>query len=138
MAKKRTKKYRPSVRFIPPLIGLSLNKDVFIAEHMAIQGLIGGFANEHLLNDLIECRNVLTVASVKKKDKILNRVCREAYDAISSIKKRKEVTGKFGCNTEELGVLKALVEVSEDFWLRQGGKFFLECCEESEQQGKTK
>lgn len=136
MQKKRTKKYRPKDRFIPPLIGLHLNKDVFIAEHIALDGLVKGYANETHINDLIECRNVLTIASNKKKDRMLNEVCKLAYEALAGIKKRKESTGKFGCNAVEFEHLKVLLEVSEDFWNRQGGRFFLECCIESQGEGK--
>ena len=51
-------------------------------------------------------------------------VCEVGMFALLNIKDRHARTGKLGCAGDELQALRALVDVSEDFWKRQSGALF--------------
>jgi hypothetical protein len=47
--------------------------------------------------------------------------------AIGNIRDRMESTGKIRVTGDELQALHAMIDISQDFWKRQGGGTFAEC-----------
>ena len=53
-------------------------------------------------------------------------ICEVGLVALENIKARYLEKGRIGATGDELQALQALVDVSEDFWKRQGGGMFIE------------
>lgn len=101
---------------------MHLAPEVGIHERMAIEALSHGWATHW--NDLLDCLDMLTMASEAKQDHGAIAVCTAARWALANVRDRHAQVGKFGCTADELAALRGLVDVSEDFWKRTSGHLF--------------
>ena len=117
--KKRTPKYSPQIPMLV-LRGL-VNDDLELRERMSVEAFAQGFANEQHSNTLADMQGSMLIAATVKKE--YASTVAYAKDTVGpvlrSIVKRYQATGKFGCNGDELKILRAFVAKHREFWLRQ-------------------
>jgi hypothetical protein len=120
------KKRIPRPARCPTLVALQISPEVEITERMAYQAFVDGWADKHKFNVLADCRDLLTLAASSRDDKPVMAVCDVAGIALDNIKDRYLQLNKFGATGEELKALRALLDVSSDWWKRQSGNLFAE------------
>lgn len=119
---KQKRKPRP-VR-CPTMVAMMLAPEVELTERMALQAFIGAWAGERQFDVLADVRDLLALAAGEKNDAATLHLCDLAFEALTSIKHRYLKLNKMGATGEELKALRVLVDVSEDFWRRQGGTLY--------------
>lgn len=110
----------------PTMVAYFLNPEVSIQERMAVVALRLGTAGVSHFDILADCRDMLTLAACEKNDEATLAICEVGLVALENIKARYLEKGRIGATGDELQALQALVDVSEDFWKRQGGGMFIE------------
>lgn len=123
--KKPRKAYRRRPVFAPPLVALHVAPEVEITELMAIEHLSTGQAEARHFNVLLDVTDKLIIAANTKQDEGLKALGRAARFALSNIKDRYLAHKVIRATGEELKAMRALVQVSTDFWKRQGGGAFV-------------
>lgn len=125
MSRKRCKR---TVRRLVALtiVALHLNPEVSLQERAAVLALSGGWSDTSHFNVLADCRDMLILAASEKRDEQTLAICNVAGVALLNIKDRYAEKGKIGATGDEIKALHALVDVSEDFWKRQGGGLFVD------------
>lgn len=118
------KKRIPRPARCPALVALHLAPEVGIGERMSVEAIAGGWAEPYHFNVLADCHDLLVLAADHKGDRQTLAVCDVASMALLNIKDRYKARNRFGASGEELKALRALVDVSEDFWKRQSGELF--------------
>lgn len=110
----------------PTIVALHLNPEVALQERMAVEAMRGGWADTPHFNVLADCRDMLTLAAAEKNDTQTLVVCELGLVALENMKARYQAKKRIGATGDELQALQALVDVSEDFWKRQGGGLFID------------
>lgn len=110
----------------PTMVALYLNPEVSLQERMCIEALRGGWATTDHFNVLADCRDMLTLAAAARDDKQTLVVCELGLMALENLKARYLAKQRIGASGDELQALSVLVDVSEDFWKRQGGGRFID------------
>lgn len=108
----------------PTLVAMHLAPEVELAERMALQAFLGGWADEAQFNVMADCRDLLALAAYAKDVKDILAVCDLAYVALISIKDRYADKRRMGASGDEMQALRVLIDVSGDFWRRQSGELF--------------
>lgn len=103
-----------------------LNPEVSIQERMAVVALRLGTATVSHFDVLADCRDMLTLAACEKNDESTLAICELGLVALENIKARYREINRIGASGDEIQALQALVDVSEDFWKRQGGGMFID------------
>ena len=122
---KKSCKRKPRPIFAPTMIAMLNNPEVGIQERMSIEAMVGGWAQKTHFNQLADCRDMLLIAAKEKDANDILGVCALAGIALTNIRERYDRTGRFGATGDEVNALRFLADVSEDFWLRQGGGQFI-------------
>lgn len=112
-------------KLCPPLVALSVAKEVEIAERIALSAFWSGDAGAKDFNTLADVRDLLMLAASEADDATTVQVCDIAGDALLAIKARYRRTQRFGVTADERSTLSALVDVSCDFWAIQGPTLYL-------------
>lgn len=110
----------------PTVVAYFLNPEVSTQERMAVEGVRAGWATTSQFDVLADCRDMLTLAALKKRDEQTLAVCEVAGVALTNMRVRYQERQRIGATGDELSALVALVDVSEDFWKRQGGRLFID------------
>lgn len=92
-----------------------------IAERMALEAFVGGWASKDSYDVLVECHTMLTLGAVERKDESALAMARLASVALQNIRDRYAQTERFGISGDELAALREFVEFAQDWWKRQGG-----------------
>lgn len=108
----------------PTLVAMHLAPEVELTERMSLQAFIQSWADRGQFNILADCRDLLTLAAAHQNDKPILAVCEIAGIALANIKDRYLDKDRMGATGEELKALRALVDVSQDYWKRQSGELF--------------
>ncbi len=124
--KKRKPRYSPQIPMLV-LRGL-VNDDVELRERMAVEAFSGGFANEMHYNTLADMQGSMLIAATARKDyaPVVDYAKGIVGPVLQSIVRRYQSTGKFGCNGDELKVLRAFVAKHREFWMRQPAGLYKE------------
>ncbi|MDT3735529.1 MAG: hypothetical protein ROZ00_04840 [Denitratisoma sp.] len=117
-------KRRPRPARCPTLVAMHLAPEVGLTERLAIEGLAGGWAKPYQFDVLADCRDLLALAANHKGDQATLAVCDLASIALENIRDRFKARGRLGATGDELRALRAMADVSEDFWKRQSGELF--------------
>jgi hypothetical protein len=120
----RRHKRTPRPARCPTLVAMHLAPEVSITERLAVEALVGGWAQPHHFNVLSDCHALLALAADYKDDKQTLAVVELSAFALLNIKDRFIARSVFGATGDELQALRVLVDVSEDFWKRQSGELF--------------
>ena len=112
---------------VPTLVAMVVNPSYEGAELAALLALRAGTATIPQFDVLIDCRNMLALGADMRKDEKAAAVAELASLAIGNIRDRLDTTGKLGTTGDELQALHAMIDVSQDFWRRQGGGVFAKC-----------
>lgn len=108
----------------PTLVAMQLAPEVEIAERLAINAFASSTATPTNFNVLADCRDLLAIAANMRGDADTGAVCELGHIALSNIKDRYLEHQRLGLTGDELQALRAMVEVSNDFWKRQSGELF--------------
>lgn len=117
-------KRKPRPLRCPTMVAMMLAPEVELTERMALQSFLSSWADEGQFNVLADCRDLLALAAAEKQDQGALAVCEAGYIALMNIKDRYLGKARMGATGEELKALRALVDVSEDFWKRTSGELF--------------
>lgn len=109
----------------PTLVAYFLNPEVSTQERMAVDGVRAGWAMTSQFDVLADCRDMLTLAALERRDQQTLAVCELAGVALTNMRVRYQERQIIGATGDELLALRALVDVSEDFWKRQAGSVFI-------------
>lgn len=110
----------------PTIVAMHLNPEVSLQERMAVEALRGGWSTTDHFNLLADCRDMLMLAANEKNDHAAISACTISGMALMNLKDRHAEKGKIGATGDELQALSLLVDISEDFWKRQGGGLFID------------
>lgn len=110
----------------PTMVAYYLNPEVSTQERMAVVALRSGYATTSHFDVLADCRDMLTLAACEKNDAQTLTICELGLVALENIKARYLEKQRIGATGDEIQALQALVDVSEDFWKRQGGGLFID------------
>lgn len=118
------KKRTPRPARPPTMVALQLAPEVELTERLAIEAFADGAATTWNFNVLSDCRDMLAIAAKMKNAADILAVCELGFIALSNIKDRYLEKQRLGVTGDELHALRALVDVSCDFWKRQSGELF--------------
>ena len=110
----------------PTMVALHLAPEVGIGERQSIEAIIGGWAIEYHFNVLADARDLLAIGANLRNDHETAGICELGLMVLQNIKDRYLAKGRIGATGDELRALRALLDVSDDFWKRQGGQTFLQ------------
>jgi len=130
MSRKRSA-YRPRPVSAPMLVNRGiLEADIDTQELMLEQAFAGGWATTHHFDNLVDMRNVLTLASAKKDDASAVAICEAMRIPLANLRTRYAKTGRFGLSGDELQLVRAFIDLYRDFWLRQPVRLYEWACDE--------
>ncbi|HEY3432516.1 MAG TPA: hypothetical protein VGK09_08210 [Rhodocyclaceae bacterium] len=114
-------------RRVPTLVAMTLNPTYEMSQLAALLRLRTGAATVEQLDVLIDCRNLLALGANKRNEPSVTMVADMASVTVREIRERYENTGAITATEDDLQTLHAMIDVSQDFWRRQGGGTFTEC-----------
>lgn len=114
----------------PTLVALHMAPEVGIGERQSIEAIVGGYATTYHFNVLADARDLLSIGANLRNDHQTAAICELGRIALENIKDRYLAKGRIGASGDELQALRALLDVSDDFWKRQGGQTFLQANQE--------
>ncbi len=123
--------YRPK-RVSPPMLinrGLQ-NDDLEMRERMIAEAFSGGWATERHFDELVDMRNLLTIAAAHKDDQGVLGLCQAMSIAMNNIRARYAETQRMGVSGDEVKLLREFCGIYADFWLRQSVGLYERCCDE--------
>jgi hypothetical protein len=109
---------------LPTLVALHLAPEVGITERISVDAIAGGWATPYHFDVLADCRDLLAIAARRRDDAQVFAVCELGLVALQNIKDRYVAKHRLGATGDELQALRVLLDVSDDFWRRQGGETF--------------
>lgn len=124
-AKRNGHKRIPRPVRCPTLVALHLAPEVGITERVAVMAIANGYATEHHFNILADARDLLSIGANLRNDHQTAAICELGRIALENIKDRYLAKHRLGATGDELQALRAVLDVSDDFWKRQGGDTFL-------------
>jgi hypothetical protein len=123
--KKACKRKKGAVH-APTMIALHLNPEVSLQERFAVKALKSAYASTGHFNVLLDCWLMLHIAAEEKGEDDVQAISEVGQMALDNIRDRWERTTHVGATGDELKALETMVDFSEDYWKRQGGKLFAE------------
>lgn len=108
----------------PTLVAMHMAPEVELTERLALEAFSTGTAGTAQFNVLADCRDLLAIGADMRGDRDIGAVAELAYVALANMKDRYLEKDRLGVSGEELHALRALVDVSRDFWTRQSGELF--------------
>ena len=123
--------YRPK-RVSPPMLinrGLQ-NDDMEMRERMIAEAFSGGWSTERHFDELVDMRNLLTIAAAHKDDQGVLGICHAMSIVMNNIRTRYADTNRMGVSGDEVKLLREFCGIYADFWLRQSVGMYERCCDE--------
>ena len=105
----------------PVLVHRFLNPTALTRQYLAVAAFEDGLAEAGDFDVLLDCADMLLLAAHTKDYVGEKEIAHLARMALANVRDRYAKTRKLGVNGEERKALRVLVEVSDDFWSRQGG-----------------
>jgi hypothetical protein len=118
------KKRTPRAARVPTMVAMQLAPEVGITERISVDAISNEWAQVWHFNVLTDCHDLLAIAAQHKHDKQTLMVCEASGIALLNVRDRYKEKNRIGASGEELAALRLLVDVSEDFWMRQSGELF--------------
>ena len=123
--------YRPKRVSPPMLINRGLQNDYYeTKERMIAEAFSGGWATERHFDELVDMRNLLTIAAAHKDDQGVFSLCHAMSIVMNNIRTRYAETQRMGVSGDEVKLLREFCGVYADFWLRQSVGLYERCCDE--------
>lgn len=108
----------------PTMVALHLAPEVGIGERMAVEAIAMGIATEHHFNILSDARDLLAIGADLRNDADTLAIGELGRMALENIKDRYQAKHRIGATGDELQALRTMLDISDDFWRRQGGEIF--------------
>lgn len=108
----------------PTMVAMCVKPEVGLIQHTALMAFAGGWASNQHFSTLVDVADHLLLGS-NDKDEGAQNLAHAGRLALMNISERYQKTKKIGASGDELRMLRAMVEVSEDFWSRQSGAHYL-------------
>lgn len=110
----------------PCLIAVGMNDKHERGMLAAVQAFRRGEASAENFLDLCDTRDITVIACNMQGRHVegLSAVLEAAHIALENIRDRRQETGRFGVNGDELAVLALLVDSYMNFWLAQSGDLY--------------
>lgn len=121
MRKKSTYKPRPAQ--IPCLVMSQIVPEAQIVLLTAMQAFREGWATTSHFDVMLDTRDMLMLGSNAKKEESTFAVAKAVNMALANIRDSWDGS-KFVFSEDELSALQMLVDVSNDFWMRQSGHLY--------------
>lgn len=123
--------YRQKRVSAPMLINRGLqNDDLEMRERMIAEAFSGGWATERHFDELVDMRNLLTIAAAHKDDQGVLSLCHAMSIVMNNIRARYAETHRMGVSGDEVKLLREFCGIYADFWLRQSVGLYERCCDE--------
>ena len=123
--------YRPKRVSPPMLINRGLQNDnLEMRERMIAEAFSGGWATERHFDELVDMRNLLTIAAAHKDDHGVLSLCHAMSIVMNNIRTRYAETKRMGVSGDEVKLLREFCGIYADFWLRQSVGLYERCCDE--------
>lgn len=113
-------------RRIPMMVALAMEPDMEIRQRQAVTGLVQGWGGADQFDELVDCRDFLVLGAGVKQDDGILALCDAVLEVLSALRSRYDATGKLVLEGDEATVLSTMVDVSQDFWGRVSGEFFIQ------------
>ena len=110
---------------VPTVVAMAMEPQMEFMQRQALASLADAWAGTTQFDELVDCRDFLALGANVKKDDGVQALCDAALAVLLSIRQRFDVTGKITADSGELALLTDLVDVSQDFWGRTSGDFFI-------------
>ena len=110
---------------IPTVVAMAMEPQMEILQRQALASLADAWAGSTQFDELVDCRDFLALGANVKKDEGVLALCDAALEVLLLIRHRFDATGKIMAESAELALLTDLVDVSQDFWGRTSGDFFI-------------
>jgi hypothetical protein len=126
----RKPKRKPRPARCPTMVAMVLAPEVGIIERLALQAFLDGRADLRDFDILADCRDLLTLAAEERHDVQVLGMCETVWVALMNIRDRYLAFGVMAAHDgrdetqNEAGVLIDMLDVSDDFWRRQGGNLY--------------
>jgi hypothetical protein len=121
MRKRSNRKIRPAE--IPCLVMSELVPEAQIVLLTAIKAFREGWAEPAHFDCMLDTRDMLLLGANAKRANDIAEAARAINVALSNIKDSWDGE-KFNFSDDELNALQILVDISNDFWLRQSGSLY--------------
>lgn len=116
--RKRPRKPRPCT--VPMLINRGLiQDDLEMRERQFVEAFAHGYADKEHFDNLVDMRNVLTIAAAEKDDVPILKLCEAMSIPLQAIRERHSRTGKMGATGDELRMMREFVGIYGDWWIRK-------------------
>lgn len=122
MAKKAV--IRKRNKLPPTMIAMFIKPQAGLMIQTSLLAFAGGYADHQHYETLAEVADHLMIGT-EGKDEGAQGVAHGARLALMNVADRYRRTKKIGASGDELKMLRALVEISDDFWNRQSGAHFM-------------
>ena len=130
MARKRSR-YRPRPISAPMLVNRGIQETAIDTQELMLeQAFAGGWATTDHFDNLVDMRNVLTLATAKKDDATAVAMAEAMRIPLANLRERYAKTGRFGLTGDELQLVRLFVDFYRDFWLRQPVSLYEWACDE--------
>ena len=110
---------------IPTVVAMAMEPQMELIQRQALASLADGWAGTAQFDELVDCRDFLAMGANVKKDEGVLLLCDAALEILLLIRHRYDTMGKITAESAELALLSDLVDVSQDFWGRTSGDFFI-------------
>ena len=124
--KSRKRIRRPLSKTIPTVIAMAMEPQMEIMQRQALASLADAWAGTSQFDELVDCRDFLVLGATVKKDEGALALCDAALEVLMNIRRRFDASGRIAAESFELALLSDLVDVSQDFWNRTSGDFFIQ------------
>lgn len=111
----------------PAMVALLNAPEVEIAERMALESFLSGWADRDSFDVLVECHTMLAFGAADKQDVDALAVIQAGSIALANIRDRHANTNTFGVSGDERSALALMVDYSQGWWRRQGGGLYERC-----------
>ena len=118
---KITIKTKGRQRIAPELVMSLFRGADQLKEHIAIEALVGGYAEVEHFDNLLTAIHILRFGAALKRNRDAEGMGKLAEIAMENILARRETTKKFGASGDELKALRAFKDFEESWWKLQGG-----------------
>lgn len=130
MTRKRSA-YRPRPVSAPMLVNRGIHETAIDTQELILeQAFAGGWVTTEHFDNLVDMRNVLTLATARKDDPSAITMCEAMRIPLANLRDRYARTGRFGLTGDELQLVRAFIDFYRDFWLRQPVALYEWACDE--------
>lgn len=128
---RKCSRYRPRAVSAPMLVNRGLQETAIDTQELMLEkAFAGGWATTEHFDNLVDMRNVLTLATARKDDASAVAMSEAMRIPLANLRERYAKTGRFGLTGDELQLVRAFIDFYRDFWLRQPVSLYEWACDE--------